>query len=59
MVTLAGLIIARSEVEVNGKEGLGVYFPGPRPEARGQMSRLPFPGEMEAAVLGLIFGFLQ
>lgn len=23
------------------------------------MSRFPFPGEMEAAVLGLIFGFLQ
>ena len=23
------------------------------------MSRFPFPGEMEAVVLGLIFGFLQ
>lgn len=31
----------------------------PWSEARGQMSRFPFPGEMEAAVLGLIFGFLQ
>lgn len=32
LVTLAGLIIARSEVEVNGKVW-GLYFPGSRPEA--------------------------
>lgn len=55
MVTLAGLIIARSEVEVNGK----VWGLFPWSQARGQrpMSRLPFPGEMEAAVAGLILDF--
>ena len=33
LVTLAGLITTRSEVDVNGKVW-GVYFPGLRPEAK-------------------------
>ena len=33
LVILAGLITARSEVEVNGKVW-GLYFPGLRPEAK-------------------------
>ena len=60
LVTLVGLIIARSEVEVNGKVwGFISLVRGQRPEARGQMSRFPFNGEMDSAVLGFIFGFLQ
>ena len=52
--------VDHSQVRSGGQwEGLGVYFPGLRPEVRGQMSRFPFNGEMEAAVLGFIFGFLQ
>lgn len=33
LVTLTGLITARSEVGVNW-EGFGFYFPGPRPKAK-------------------------
>ena len=52
--------VDHSQVRSGGQwEGLGVYFAGLRPEVRGQMSRFPFNGEMEAVVLGLIFGFLQ
>ena len=53
LVTLAGLIIARSEVEVNGKVwGFISLVRGQRPEARGQMSRFPFPGEWRLWFLG-------
>ena len=53
LVTLAGLIIARSEVEVNGKVwGFISLVPGQRPEARSQTSRFPFPGEWRLRFLG-------